>query len=219
MRGDSGSCIACLPIGSRRDGDEHVALGRGGQIVRATCRCAAPGEPPGRMKLASGPTTSLQLVDQRLERVDVARLDLRERPLALVFLEGSTGPSRGGTAVLDRRQRRGADRGTGPCASATPIAELQLVDGAVGGDARRVAGDALAAAEAGRAVRRPCGYDLGQSGMRGWLLPASPAIERISIVAFDRTRAFWSRWATPSPRRASRAARCGSAIFCTSSSL
>ena len=53
----------CSPIGSSW---ARLIVSRSARrhTVRATCSCAAPGEPPGNRKFVSGPTTRVQLVDQ-----------------------------------------------------------------------------------------------------------------------------------------------------------
>ena len=189
--------------------------------MRATCRCAEPGAPPGRMKFFERPDHLVQLVDQRLERVDVARLDLRDRPLALVLFEEAQVRAEVEQLVLDRRQRRRQARHQA-VRQRHADRRVQLVD-----RCRRRRPAASPWRRAGRrrgrsSRRRPCACrsssvwacQSGPGGRRSYFLTAPSSA---SMVAFDGPRAFWSRWATASAAFITRSTL-RPAIFCTSSS-
>src|SRR4029453_17986457 len=104
----------------------------------------------------------LQAVDVALERGDVALLDARHRAARLVGFEYRQIGAEVKQLVLHALENPGEGRLD---SSREGLAELrvELVDGAVGGDAGRVLRQALAAAERGRAVVAGAGVDLGDA--------------------------------------------------------
>ena len=121
------------------------------QIVRATCSWAAPSDPPGSRKLASGPTTSLSSSISRssfsMWRVSTVGTGWRAW---LVGRRRQVGPEVE-QLVLDERQLRGQALAQ-PGRQRDPDLRVELVDGAVG---RRRAGSPWARAGRHRARSGP----------------------------------------------------------------
>ena len=114
------------------------------------------------MKFSSGASCSFQQVDLRLEPVDVALLDARQRAHRLVGLGDAEVGSEVEEVVLDLRERRRETLRRAP-RERHPELGVELVDGAVALDPQVVLGDTRPGTERGAAVVAGAGVDSRQS--------------------------------------------------------
>src|SRR5688572_14025546 len=134
-------------LGAAADGAGHVQ-------VRGPHRAA------GQHEVLQRPNRGIELVDECLERLNVAGLDLRQRVLALVLFQKAQVRAQVKQLVLEGRHKLGQARGQ-PVGQGYPQAGVELIHGAHGHDARRVLGHTLAAAKAGFAFVATAGVEAG----------------------------------------------------------
>ena len=148
--------------------------------MRARCRYELTQPPPGSVKLRSGGSVLVELVDVGLERLDVARFDAR---LLVAEISGQRREQRAEVEQLVLRAleqavdaRLGAVRAgflaVGPAHQSED--RVELVDGAVGFDARRILGDHLAADQGGLTLVANLGVDAAEVDGHGRRLNDRP---------------------------------------------